>query len=36
MNTSQAIEKLKSEGLATDDVAYLVEFVETSERGVLK
>lgn len=36
MNTSQAIEKLKSEGIATDDVAYLVEFVEKSERGVLK
>ncbi|HTZ89229.1 MAG TPA: acyl-ACP--UDP-N-acetylglucosamine O-acyltransferase [Alloacidobacterium sp.] len=36
MNTSQALEKLKSEGIATEDVAYLVEFVETSERGVLK
>jgi UDP-N-acetylglucosamine acyltransferase len=36
MNTSQAMEKLKSEGIATDDVAYLVEFVEKSERGVLK
>lgn len=36
MNTSQALEKLKSEGIATDDVAYLVEFVEKSERGVLK
>ncbi|MGC1300149.1 MAG: acyl-ACP--UDP-N-acetylglucosamine O-acyltransferase [Alloacidobacterium sp.] len=36
MNTSQALEKLKSEGIATDDVAYLVEFIEKSERGVLK
>ena len=36
LNTSQAIERLKNEGLATDDVAYLVEFVEQSQRGVLK
>lgn len=36
MNTSQALEKLKSEGIASEDVAYLVEFVEKSERGVLK
>ncbi len=36
MNTSQALEKLKSEGIATDDVAYLIDFVEKSERGVLK
>ncbi|MGC8548186.1 MAG: acyl-ACP--UDP-N-acetylglucosamine O-acyltransferase [Acidobacteriaceae bacterium] len=36
MNTSQAIAKLKDEGIATDDVAYLVEFIERSERGVLK
>ena len=36
MNTSQAIAKLKDEGIATEDVAYLVEFIERSERGVLK
>jgi len=36
MNTTQAIAKLKEEGIATDDVAYLVEFIERSERGVLK
>ena len=36
MNTSQALEKLRSEGIATEDVAYLVEFVAKSERGVLK
>ncbi|HET8635644.1 MAG TPA: acyl-ACP--UDP-N-acetylglucosamine O-acyltransferase [Acidobacteriaceae bacterium] len=36
MNTSQAIATLKEEGIATEDVAYLVRFVESSERGVLK
>ena len=36
LNTTQAIEKLKSEGIATEDVAYLAEFIESSERGVLK
>jgi len=36
LNTAQALEKLKSEGIATDDVAYLVRFIESSERGVLK
>ncbi|MGB7191151.1 MAG: acyl-ACP--UDP-N-acetylglucosamine O-acyltransferase [Acidobacteriaceae bacterium] len=35
-NTSQAIAALKDEGIATEDVAYLVRFVESSERGVLK
>jgi UDP-N-acetylglucosamine acyltransferase len=36
MNTTQALEKLKSEGIATEDVAYLIDFVEQSQRGVLK
>ncbi len=36
MNTTQALEKLKEEGIATDDVAYLVQFIESSDRGVLK
>lgn len=36
MNTTQAIAKLRDEGIATEDVAYLVEFIERSERGVLK
>lgn len=36
LNTSQAIEKLKEDGIATEDVAYLVRFIESSERGVLK
>ncbi len=35
MNTSQAIAKMKEEG-ATDDIAYLIQFIESSERGVLK
>jgi UDP-N-acetylglucosamine acyltransferase len=36
LNTSQALARLKSEGFAGDDVAYLVAFVEQSHRGVLK
>lgn len=36
LNTTQAIARLKKEGIATDDVAYLVQFIEASERGVLK
>jgi len=35
MNTSQALEKLKAEE-QTEDVRYLVEFIEKSERGILK
>jgi UDP-N-acetylglucosamine acyltransferase len=35
MNTSQALEKMKSEA-ATDDVQYLIDFIENSERGILK
>jgi UDP-N-acetylglucosamine acyltransferase len=36
LNTSQAIARLKEEGISTEDVAYLVQFIESSERGVLK
>jgi UDP-N-acetylglucosamine acyltransferase len=36
LNTTQAIARLKEEGVETEDVAYLVQFVESSERGVLK
>lgn len=36
MNTSQAIEKLKAEGHASEDVFYLIGFIESSQRGVLK
>jgi UDP-N-acetylglucosamine acyltransferase len=34
-NTGQVIEQLKSESM-TDDVAYLVSFIEAAERGILK
>ena len=36
LNTSQALEKLKSEGDQGEDVAMLIRFIETSERGVIK
>jgi UDP-N-acetylglucosamine acyltransferase len=36
LNTSQAIEKLKSEPDAGDDVALLIRFIEESARGVIK
>lgn len=36
LNTSQAIEKIRQEGITTEDVSYLVDFIEGSERGVLK
>ena len=36
MNTTQALEKLREEGVDSEDVAYLVKFIESSERGVLK
>jgi UDP-N-acetylglucosamine acyltransferase len=36
LNTSQALEKLKLEGELGDDVRYLVEFIEKSERGIIK
>jgi UDP-N-acetylglucosamine acyltransferase len=36
LNTSQALEKLKSEPDAGQDVEMLVEFIEKSERGVIK
>jgi UDP-N-acetylglucosamine acyltransferase len=35
MNTSQALEKLKSES-PSEDVRQLIDFIENSERGVLK
>jgi UDP-N-acetylglucosamine acyltransferase len=35
MNTSQAIARIKQES-STEDVAYLVQFIESSERGVHK
>lgn len=36
LNTSQAIEKLQAEGNHGEDVAMLLRFVETSQRGVIK
>ena len=36
LNTSQALEKLKSEGDLGEDVAMLIRFIEGSERGVIK
>jgi UDP-N-acetylglucosamine acyltransferase len=35
-NTSQALEALRAEANACEEVQYLLRFVETSERGVLK
>jgi UDP-N-acetylglucosamine acyltransferase len=36
MNTSQALEKLKSEADRGEDVDMLIRFIEASERGVIK
>jgi UDP-N-acetylglucosamine acyltransferase len=36
LNTSQAIEKIKSEGEPSEDVKMLIEFIEKADRGILK
>jgi hypothetical protein len=36
MNTSQALQKLKSEADRGDDVEMLIRFIEASERGIIK
>lgn len=36
LNTSQALEKLKTEADRGDDVDLLIQFIESSERGVVK
>jgi len=36
MNTSQALEKLKSEATLGEDVEMLIRFIEASERGIIK
>jgi UDP-N-acetylglucosamine acyltransferase len=36
MNTSQALEKLKSEPDRGDDIDMLIRFIEASERGIIK
>jgi UDP-N-acetylglucosamine acyltransferase len=35
-NTTQALEVMRAEASASEDVQYLCRFIETSERGVLK
>ncbi|HEY7404368.1 MAG TPA: acyl-ACP--UDP-N-acetylglucosamine O-acyltransferase [Candidatus Angelobacter sp.] len=36
LNTTQALEKLKSEGDQGEDVAMLLRFIESAERGIIK
>lgn len=36
LNTAQAVERLRQQEAASEDVEYLLRFIETSERGVLK
>lgn len=36
LNTTQALEKLQAEGDLGEDVALLIQFIESSERGVIK
>lgn len=36
MNTAQAVEKLRAEGAQSEDVAYLLEFVAGSKRGIVQ
>ena len=36
LNTSQALEQLRSEGAQGDDVEALLRFVKSSQRGIIK
>src|SRR6185369_16682815 len=36
LNTTQAIERIRSKGEVTEDVEMLLKFIESSERGILK
>jgi UDP-N-acetylglucosamine acyltransferase len=36
LNTTQAIERIRSKGDVTEDVEVLLKFIESSERGILK
>jgi UDP-N-acetylglucosamine acyltransferase len=36
LNTTQAVERIRSKGSVTDDVEMLLKFIESSERGILK
>lgn len=36
MNISQAVEKLRAENLGSEDVDYLIQFIEKAERGIIR
>jgi UDP-N-acetylglucosamine acyltransferase len=36
MNIAQAISRIREEGIHTEDVQYLVDFIEKSERGIIR
>ncbi len=36
LNTAQALERLRAEFADSEDVAYMIDFVESSQRGVIK
>ena len=36
MNAAQAVEKLKAESSSSDDVNYLLDFIEKSKRGIIR
>jgi UDP-N-acetylglucosamine acyltransferase len=36
LNTAQALEKLKAEDASTEEVRYLIDFIQGSSRGVIK
>jgi acyl-[acyl carrier protein]--UDP-N-acetylglucosamine O-acyltransferase len=36
LNTTQALEKIKEEFSSVEEIDYLVKFIESSERGVIK
>lgn len=36
LNTSQAVERIKNEGNLTEDVQYLISFIERADRGIIK
>jgi hypothetical protein len=36
LNTSQALEKMRSSLAGSEDVRELIQFIETAERGIVK
>jgi hypothetical protein len=36
MNISQAVETLRAEKLGSEDVDYLIGFIEKAERGIIR